>query len=183
MLFQAIRSDGNISPFLGTECSENGVSVNIENRLNPANDYLIIKVDDYYNSINIANRPPSPDCLVIVKCAEENSYKIYIVELKDINSQKGFDIKNIREKFSTCINDFMKGVLDCHLSDEALSFTEVNLLFVSNPYNESYEGERHLKSKSTKIDSLLALNTRPFRYDGKRLGIQHKSSSPTITPC
>lgn len=183
MIFEKLANDAEISQFLCNECSENNAAVEFNENLIYYQDYVVLKVDDYYNSLNLAETPASPDCLIIVKCQEENHYRIYIVELKDIANQRGFNIKNMREKFKTCVNDFMKGVLHDFLSEEQYVFEEIALYFVSDPYNENQNGSRVSKNKATKMDSLLALNTTPYIYDGKRLSIQHRITNPVIMPC
>lgn len=182
MLLDKLSSDPIISQFICEECSENNFAAEFEDKLKKSKNYLIIKVDDYYNSLQTDNQtPPSPDCLIFVKCDDANNYNIYIIELKNIKSKNGFNIKNIRSKFKTCVNSFMKDVIRNYLNDDKLVFNNIKLYFVTDPYNERLCGSR--LSKATKMDALLALNTQPFIFDGKRLFIEHKFKNPIITSC
>jgi hypothetical protein len=87
-------------------CEENNARVEFSKQLAEDN-YIILKVDAYYNSLRIHNPPPSIDCLILVKCDTNECYDFYLVELKDIKSLKGLNIKNIQQKFATTINDFL----------------------------------------------------------------------------
>ncbi|WP_156109213.1 hypothetical protein [Hymenobacter sp. APR13] len=108
MLINNLRSFALILPHIKDECCENGFAACVDPAINK-DDFIIIKVDEYYNSLSI-KRPPSPDCLIIIRCSQ-GDFNIYIVELRDIASSEGFEIEKIREKFLTCLNDFMMGVL------------------------------------------------------------------------
>ncbi|TAE18659.1 MAG: hypothetical protein EAZ95_03630 [Bacteroidetes bacterium] len=106
-LLERIRQDADLQPFIVGTCDENDISVLISDKIDKE-DYLIIKVDNYYNNLNIENRPASPDCLIIQKCKGViESYAIALVELKGIETTQGFDLDNMSQKFTTCFEDFM----------------------------------------------------------------------------
>ncbi|MHB8259456.1 MAG: hypothetical protein ACYDCN_01485 [Bacteroidia bacterium] len=180
MLIQELKNSQVVANFLCDVCSERGFSADINNVISQ-DDHVIIKVDDYYNSLG-TKVPASPDCLIVIKCADGN-FTIFIVELKDIANQHGFSNKNIREKFETCLNDFMQNVLRSHFVESQYIFNKIELYFVTDPYNQQNNPNRAKLNKTSKIDALLAMNTKPFNFDGKRLGIRHKIESPMINPC
>jgi uncharacterized phage-like protein YoqJ len=88
------------------------------------------------NSLRMHNSPPSIDCLIIVQCDTNPCYDFYLVELKNIKSTKGFDISNLKDKFTTVIEDFLK--------------TRLGYIFLNPEYgiNEfKLSCHRYLKSK------------------------------------
>ena len=73
---------------------------------------LILKPDDYYNSLKIAKRPPSVDCLILINSDKLAYYELYLVELKDTNRKELVDYDEIVKKFETMINEFFKQFID-----------------------------------------------------------------------
>lgn len=177
MLIDELKQFEPIQEHIADECAENGCKADIDKSIGK-DAFIIIKPDSYYNSMS-GIRPPSPDCLIIIRCGE-NEYNIYIVELKDISNSGGFSITNIREKFNTCLNDFMQGILSDFFINSNYIIRDVKLFFVTDPYDE-LSGSRIRLSKTTKMDALLAMNTKPFRFGEKRLGIEHRAENPVIT--
>ena len=105
MLIQKIQGDSILSKFICDDCEENGVGINIGLEVK-REDFIIIKVDDYYNKL-VQNPPKSPDCLIIQHCGE-NRFVLYLIELKGIKSLKTEKMSNIRDKFQECFNDFIQ---------------------------------------------------------------------------
>ena len=176
-LTEALRQDPRLLDYLKTTCAERGMSITLDPRLTPA-DVVVLAPDVYYNTER-PNPPPSPDCLVVVRCAD-GSYTVYIVELKDIESPAGFSIENMRAKFDTALHDFMSGVLGHYFNDPAYSLRRVRLYFVTAPYGPNRAAADRL-ARTPKLDLLLSM--RAFRYDGRPLGIEHHLPSPAIGPC
>ena len=112
-LIENLKKNKDLQDFFCSECSENNISINIHPEID-FNDLLIIKVDDYYNK-NIPNPSPSPDCLIIQRC-KPKYFNIYIVELKNIDSQHGFTLSNIVSKFTTCLEDFMNNIFSSYFT-------------------------------------------------------------------
>ena len=176
-----IKSHPIASKYLCSECEENGFSTNIDPSI-PLEKYVIIKVDNYYNSLNIEKRPASPDCLIVLECTN-NEYKIYIIELKNIKDQSGFAPVNIREKFETCVYDFMSNIYRDVFYDTSFKFKSIKPFFVTDPYDLRSNPDKNSKIKNTRIDALLAMNTKAILFDNKKLSIEHSYISPTIKPC
>jgi len=168
MLFQKLKSHTILSNFIFDKCEENGICVNIDERIEKDN-VLIIKPDEFYNSLNIGNRPASPDCMIIVRCAN-GGYSLTIVELKDIDTSSRFEVKNMFEKFETCFNDFI-----CNRFADVLhiEYKRIKLYFVSKI--EIYKRDASLKIK--------ILQSKTYSYNGKRFHIEPQMPVPAIKPC
>jgi|WetSurMetagenome_2_1015567.scaffolds.fasta_scaffold59096_3 hypothetical protein len=105
MLFDEILQTPELFALYRETCEENGICVDLEN-INRDN-VLILKIDAFYCSKYMKNETPnSIDCLIIVKCANE-SYNLYLFELKNVSSTQGIEIAKIKAKFNTTINDFL----------------------------------------------------------------------------
>lgn len=175
-LIEALRQDPVVQPLLRDACEEEGIRVTLSPRLTPA-DVVIIKPDAYYDTVRFATPPPSPDCLVVVRCGD-GTYSVFVVELKNIGSPAGFTLDNLQAKFNTCLHDFMGSVLAHHFADAPLR--RVRLYFVTAPYGPGKLAHDKL-ARTPKLDALLALP--PFRYDNRNLGIEHHLPDPAIQPC
>lgn len=172
-----LRQAPELLPFICDDCEENGVAVNIS-MATPKDSYVIIKPDKYYNeNIPSPETPPSPDCLIVQHC-NENRYVIYVVELKKIGDMKNQRLSHIREKFQTCLRDFMSNRFRDYFYNEEYDFlNSINLVFVSMPR----ETENNSKGRTTRLDSLLALP--PCEFANRKYFIKHKIPNPIIQPC
>jgi hypothetical protein len=168
MLIEHIKSHPTLSQFLEEECCENNVGVTFAEDI-AEESYIIIKVDDFYNSLGLGDTPPSLDCLIIRKCLN-TGFGLTLVELKDIHSGQGFDFNNMKAKFETTINDFIQNKFKDLLFKD---YKDIKLYFVSNI--EIYKRDLGLK-----LETLM--NVR-FNYGGRKLMIQPKMPTPTITNC
>ena len=136
-----------------------------------------------FNSLSFkdAKTPPAADCLILVKC-EKDCYNLYLVELKNINSPKRFKISNIKDKFKTVIEDFMKNRFgDIFLNEEYCSF---KCYFATNPYNfqrTQSEFEKKIKLRGLKLESLLSM--KPLRFKNKTAIINPVLPNPLIEDC
>lgn len=168
MIIENIKSHEILRRFLVEECCENNVSVTFAEDV--ANEsYIIIKVDDFYNSLGLGETPPSLDCLIIRRCLI-TGFGLTLVELKEIDSSKRFDLENLKAKFETCLDDFMqKRFKDLLFKD----YKEIKLFFVSNI-------EIYKRDVGLKLETLM--NVR-FNYGGRKLMIQPRMPHPTITNC
>lgn len=174
-LLSIILADETLSPFFCDNCNENGVGVNFDPSLQLNKDYIIIKVDDYYNSnFKNPNIPPSPDCIIIQKCHDER-YVIYIVELKSIQSLGPYNLRHIRDKFQTCLSHFMSDLYRKYFYASDLNF-HIKLLFICDLFTGNND-----KFKTTKLDNLLALPHCSFANN--KYNLEHKIPSPIVRPC
>ncbi|MEX0904960.1 MAG: hypothetical protein WD604_12315 [Balneolaceae bacterium] len=168
-----ILEDNSLTPFLASTCSENGISANIINGIENV-DYIILKPDQFYNSLGIYPTPPSTDCLIVIKC--DDSFKVVLVELKNINSPSHFNKNNIREKFRTVLNDFMSNKFRNIFYDDY--DIELSMYFVCDPYGS--------KGGSTRTSSLLSeifINLRPLEFANKKYIIRAVNPDLTVAGC
>ncbi|MCK4406174.1 MAG: hypothetical protein KAV44_00720 [Bacteroidales bacterium] len=177
MLLTNIQADASLSYFISNSCTENNVSIIIAHEISNE-DYCIIKVDDYYNSLHLAITPPSPDCLIIQRCSF--GYIITIVELKDISSPRSFNKEQIRQKFETCLLDFMSNKFRRYFYDLNIIIKDIHLFFVSDPYQQITKPNK-IKDKSLLIDIFLSL--RPLTFVNKKYYINPILPNPTIYEC
>ncbi len=169
-MIEKIKKHKVLSTFVRDQCSENTVSATIDERIK-LEDYVIIKPDDYYNSLK-KNIPPSVDCLIIQKCIE-GGYKLTIIELKSISSMGNQAIDNLVAKFETIFSHFIpvefKDIL-------FYPYKSIELYFVTE-----IELYKHRKRDfGLKLETLI--NYR-FQYNGKRYMIQPRMPVPVIRPC
>jgi len=167
-MIERILKSELLSLFVEHDCCENDICVSFDESI-PRENYLIIKVDKYYNSLNIEFRPASVDCLIIRKCIETD-FGLTLVELKDIQANKSFDLENLKAKFENTLNQFIKKdfreFLDVH-------YISAKLYFVSKK-------EIHRRDLGLKME--LLINTR-FKFNGKTLMIEPIMPTPTIKNC
>lgn len=168
-MFDRIRNNVDLSPYIVNHCCENGICVNFEESVGD-NERLIIKVDDYYNSQNLGKMtPPSPDCMIIVKC-KKGGYNLHLVELKNITSCSGFRIENMTGKFETCLNDFISVRFRELLF---IDYKNVKLYFVSKI--DFIKHDMGLKYE-------VLINTR-LKFNGKNHMIRTYLPNPAIKAC
>lgn len=152
-----------LSNYIEDTCCENDICVNLDN----IEDYIIIKVDKYYNSLNIAERPPSIDCLIINKCKDNNTYAATLVELKNTNK---FDLENLIGKFETTLTHFMSEKFSELLY---VDYKKIQLYYVSTK-------ELYKRDVSLKLEALMNVK---FNYNNKKLMIRPQMPDPAIKNC
>lgn len=165
MLFQKIKNNEILSKIICESCEDQGIGVEIDSRI-ALDDILILKVDDFYNSLNIEKRPPSPDCFIIFRC-QNSGYGLAIVELKDT---KDFELSNLVGKFETCFRDFMEIRFKNFFFRE---YKRIDLYFVSQ--NEVYRRDEGLKMKF--------LMNKKFEFRNKNYLIKPRMPTPAVKPC
>lgn len=167
-MIQKIKTHEVLKNFVVEECCENDVSVSFHPDFN-VDDYVIIKVDDYYNSLGEGDTPASIDCLIIRKCAE-TGYGLTLVELKNIGGFRHFRLKNLEEKFETTIEDFIGKRFKNPLKT---SYKKIDLFFVSNLKN-------YRRDSGLAMDTLINVN---FKYEGRTLMLKPRIPIPMINKC
>ena len=165
MLFREIKENIDLSKIICEQCEDEGIGITIDPRI-AQNDVLILKVDDFYNSLTIEKRPPSPDCFILVQC-ESGGFKLTIVELKNIDI---FTVNDIVQKFKTCLDDFMTIRFADYFD---FDYQKIELILVS--LKESYSRDRGLRAS--------ALMSKRFVFRGKRCMFTPHNPTPTVKPC
>ncbi len=168
-MIKKIKAHKVLSEFVEDTCCENDICVTFENDV-PAASYAIIKVDTYYNSLKLGKKtPPSIDCLIVRECVNKG-FGLTLVELKKIETGKGFEIGNMKSKFETTLYDFIKKRFKNPLD---VSYSDVKIYFVSK--QEIYKRDLGLKME-------VLMNIK-FKFNDKTLMIIPKMPNPTIRKC
>lgn len=183
-MFEEILNDPDLFSLYREICEENDICITFSEKLVEDN-YLILQLDAYYHSSRMHNPPPSIDCLIIVKCDTNACYNLYLVELKDIKSPKGFQIENIKQKFRTVIDDFLSLRFAYIFLNPDYCINEFKLYFVSdacrlkqlNMTEEQYR--KKLLTTKYKVFSML----KPFSFRNKKALIEPLLPNPLITNC
>ena len=178
MLIQDILNNPVLSNYFCNDCEENGVGVSIHADIDKER-YVIIKIDDYFNK-EIHPNPAGNDCLIVQRC-EDNRYKLYLIELKNIQNLHGQSPTHIREKFQNCFDIFMSDKFRPYFYDTGYEFSSIQLIFVSTTSEQQNRVSPDKKQKNTRLDSLLA--QRPCRFANRLYGISFEEPYPTIMPC
>ncbi len=167
-MLELIREHQILGPFVRDACCENGVGVQLAPEI-AGDRIVIVKVDDYYNSLNVKRRPASVDCLIIIEC-ESGDYRIAVVELKDISSSSSYSSKNLRAKFETTLNDFMETRFPFI---GRANIRDIRLYFVSNITN-------YRRDSGLMMDVYFNLR---FSFQGRKLMITPRVPSPVVQGC
>jgi hypothetical protein len=165
-LFRRIRENQELQAIERATCEEHDVCVEIDDKIDKA-DIIILKVDDYYNSLNIEKRPKSPDCLILQRCLG-GQYKLTIAELKD--SKDTTYVTEVSEKFKTCLEDFMAIRFKDLLYRD---YQELKLYLVSKV-------ELYKRDLGPRMEVLIS---KRFEFRGKKYLIQPFMPNPAIKPC
>ena len=120
MLLERIKTDSHFASYhskvagqtiqkniIDTSCCENNICAEIDDSLSQ-DDYLIIKVDSYFQKSKSGNTPKGVDCLILVR-GNPDKYCLYLIELKNEDSSTLKDkIDDIIEKFQHTIDFLLK---------------------------------------------------------------------------
>lgn len=172
MLINDLRNDPLLIGHLSETCCENDVCVDFDPAI-PREDYLIVKVDSFYNA-NVPNpdTPKSPDCLIVQRCAAGH-FHVHVVELKNVKYQSSLDLDDLWEKFHNCLTNFMSDRFRPHFYNENYDF-KLRLYLVAGRVRDTY-------AKNFKFDFLLAM--RPLQFANRPVGIQGENPNPLIRAC
>jgi hypothetical protein len=173
-----VKQHPQLKSFLAQTCEERGISANMDGDI-PAGNYVIIKVDNYYNHQKMSKTPPSIDCLIIQRCSD-GSFMIYLIELKNIKSPKGFNSKQILKKFNVTVNDFMSIRFKDIFLHPDFKIKEVRPYFVTNPYRIKDKTTSH-RRQGTKMKTLLSMGN--FEFNNKTYQLREELPNPVIQPC
>ncbi len=177
-MINKIKQHFFLQQFVDTECCENDVEATISKSISP-NDYVILDIDEYYKSFRMKKTPASVDCLILIKCSD-GKYKLLLVELKNLDTDKHIDKDNIKEKFKTTINDFLeKAYPSTFLFDSNLK--DFKLFLITNPYNWSKNEKIEKKLVNTKLGFLTTM--KPLKYNNFIRKIELELPNPIIQNC
>jgi len=200
-MFSEIIKNNILNTLLVERCEENSIEAEICSNLTYKDDYLVIKVDNYYNRgfkvTGFKKTPASVDCLILVKCNEKgkrkkirsNIYDMHLIELKNIKNKQYFKLENIQEKFNTTIEDFLNiKFKDIFNNFQLRSF---NCYFISDPHNikRRYKGKNITQNKYNQIIKLEGLKVKslllikPLKYRNKFSTIKPRLPNLEINAC
>ena len=122
MLLQRIKEDIRFASYkakenkleieksiIQTTCCENGICAEIDSTI-LEEDYVIIKIDNYFQKFKSDNTPKGVDCLILVRNKSlKDRYCLHLVELKkeDSSSVKS-KVDDVIIKFQSSVNLFLR---------------------------------------------------------------------------
>jgi len=166
------------------ECSENGVCVRIcENLLSGGHlnseKIVILKPDDYFNSLRYRKPPPSIDCLIIIK-RSSNEYDMFMIELRDTKTNKLACPLKLRPKFESTVNIFLKDNFSNIFENPKFKIRKIKAYFVTDPFNgDGLTDEQYRKKVAGTVLDNIAL-CKPIKFRDKIIMLEHKRPSPEI---
>ena len=105
-MIQQISQERQLTKYTTHKIQDEGIEVSIDPLLSP-DDYIAIKVDDYYNGLHLAKTTPKAiDFLVAVDCSCQD-YVLYLLELKNVKTPQAYQTHAIYEKFKNTLDHFM----------------------------------------------------------------------------
>lgn len=178
-----IKDCSALKDYICYEFSDEGIQVDIDPSLTKR-EYVGVKVDDYYNDSLGTEAPKSVDFLISVDC-QCNNYVLYILEYKNVNSPRHLNIKDIQEKFTNTINDFVKNRFSSIYANDKFVYKDVFLYLVSDAYkikdkfksHEEYLKYLEYKGKVLEKDSLKVdrnLQNKIYNIRGKLRRINYE---------
>ncbi len=170
-LLNDLRTDERFLPFVKPVCEDEGICVEMDETIKEE-EFIIIKVDDYYNAQRLEKTPASVDCFIVQHC-KDNHYDIYLIELKNVKSPKLIERPNLREKFGNTLYDFLNTKCKQYFHNEKYSFN-IRLWLSAGKVKDSTI--RHLN-----LEFLLSL--RPIKFMDKSYPIMSSKPQPRIEKC
>ncbi len=180
----------SLKKFLRYEFEDEGIKIQVDPTLT-TQDYIGIKVDDYYHDTVRTGTPKAVDFIISVDC-QCNNYVVYICEFKNVNSPAYLNIRDIQEKFTNTIEDFMKQRYPNFFDNDRYVYKAFFLYLVSDAYHVSKKFNNHeeylhyleVRSDVFKKDTLKverSLQNKLYRIHGKICRIDYDiPPNPTI---
>lgn len=177
-MIQMIKQEARLKKYLYHEIEDAGISVAVDSKLSK-DEYIGIKVDEYYMGLHRKVIPKAVDFIVAVDC-ECDYYALYVLELKNVSSPS--NTKEIHEKFDTAINRFMSEEFKEIFLNDKVKYKEIFLYLVTKAYKKavemgSFEKYLELCKKLNERDSLIiddGLTTKPYRFRKKLYQIRRE---------
>ena len=167
-MIDEIANSDDLKLYRVSKCEDNEVCVETHSDIND-DEYIIIKLDDYYNGLHEDPTPPSVDCLIVQRC--QQGFKVYLIELKNVKRAKSINRANLIEKYRTALFDFLSGRYQSIFN--GYDFHPELMLCAGHVSGDTIN--------SFNLDFLLGLPLIKFR--GKLCGINGRPPHPIINPC
>lgn len=183
-----IKKDARLVPYLKSTIEDSGITVHVDPMLRDE-DYVAIKVDDYYAGLNLQRAPKAVDFIVIVDC-QCDWFSMYMLELKNVNGPDRLNIADIQEKFANTINLFLNDSFTEIFNNDRFKYKGIRLYLVSDAYGAvgSYGSHAEFlafREKINKRDTLkvdMRLSSKLYRFRGKIVRIEYDiPPNPVIT--
>lgn len=180
-MLKAISEHGVLNKCITNSLTENDCGVLINQGLD--GKYIALDIDNYYHSLGLEKCPPTADRLLIIRCLVcDDGCSVYVYEMKNVKRSQGFSVKNIYDKFTTTIDDFMKVKFQDVFLNPDYRVKTFRVLFISDAYRLLCRGYTKDEIRSflsgTKIDILQSLP--PFKYKNKVAMIEYELPNPVI---
>ncbi len=178
-MISRIKNNPNLRDYLRYQIEDEGIEVEVDQKL-LENEYAGIKVDDYYHGLRQSVIPKAVDYVVAVDNSCD-SYCLYILEMKNVNSPKHLSVKDIQEKFKTTIDDFLSNRFQDIFMADKYKYRLIKLYLVSDAYGVGGKYQTHSEyvkylEKINKKDSLKVdrnLSSKIFKFRNKYLKIEY----------
>lgn len=176
-MIQRIKQTKALKPYQHQKIEDAGVAVDVDEKLSEQ-EYIGIKVDDYYMGLKLQGETPKAvDFIVVVDCGF-NWYTLYILEMKDTNS---YTTRDIHEKFDTAINRFLQVDFKEIFLDDRYKYRLVKLYLV-RPFKpaekySNYEEYKKIQEKIRTKDTLAIdqkLGDKIYRFRNLLLRIERE---------
>jgi len=178
-MIDQIRKTPELAPYLTSDIEDTGIVVEVDPKV-VDEEFTGIKVDSYYAGLKSASTPKSVDFVVPVDCSCD-VYNLYVIELKNVKDSRKIIIKEIHEKFTTTIDDFLSNRFKEIFLNDRYSYRNIHLYLIADVYHaggrfsnhkEYFEFMKKCKGRDTlKVE--LNLSSKLFRFKGKTLWIQY----------
>jgi hypothetical protein len=181
-MLNAIRSKGDLIPFFTDTLLENEVGVIISEAM-PRDSYIAVDIDTYYHKAGPHPTPAIADILLAARrLSHKDQFHIYVVEMKNIKTPKGFKTKNIYEKFKTAVDDFMKTRYKDIFLDTKFKVEKFELFFITDAYQLKRRGftENTIKSFLSIPKIAMLQSMQPFIYRHFKAMIQYRMPNPML---
>lgn len=200
MLLEKIKTDSRFSSYMAqssgiafektiidTTCCENNVCADIDESITEEN-YVIIKVDSYFQKFRSENTPKGVDCLILVK-GRLDKYCLYLIELKDEGSS------GIRNKIDIITGKF-QDTIDFLLKNREFAqyfnriFEDVNFFLISKvDFDSQRRNQRDSLLEAQAYRNLLTkvykvpLNPIKRTELAVSINMKHRDTEKLITTC
>ena len=180
-MIQQINQTDGLKKYITHEIEDAGLAVAVDSKLN-LDEYIGIKVDDYYMGSHLRGETPKAvDFIVTVDC-QCDAYCLYILELKNVKSPKGYTTKDIIEKFETAIDRFIKEDFKEIFLNDKYKYKEIKLYLVTSAYGKAlgqknYQSYIELLRKINQKDTLTndwTLSNKLFKFQKRILRIERE---------
>ena len=179
-MIDAIKSEPNLALFIRqkSECCYDGNPVHpyIDDGINE-DSIAALAPDEYYNSLNLGDTPPSIDHLITL-AYHENSYAHFLIEDKNVRKMRGIDAKHIYNKFKTTLEDFMTKRFGQLYHDLTYPVCSIELYLVTNPQLKKPREKESRTEYNTRLELLLSMP--PFKFRGIVVSIKHSNPKALV---